>query len=65
MLKKLLKALLIAAAAAVVLAAALVAFLSITEYRPDDVESVTVSGAAGVSFAPGDSLSVMTWNIGY
>ena len=65
LLKKLLKALLIAAAAVVVLAAALVAFLSITEYRPDDVESVSVSGNAIVSFAPGDSLSVMTWNTGY
>ena len=43
-----------------------VAFLTIAEYRPADRETVTVEGtAAAAAPAPGDTLTVLTWNIGY
>ncbi len=55
-------AVLAAAAAAAVLTAA---FLTVTEYRPDEVEPLTVSGKAGRTLSVGDTVRVMTWNIGY
>ena len=50
----------------VICAAALIAVLTITEYRPDDVEPVAIDGwASEAAPAPGDTLTVMTWNTGY
>ena len=51
-----------AAAAAAVLAAA---FLTVAEYRPDEVEPLTVSGEAERTLSVGEPVRVMTWNIGY
>ncbi len=54
--------------AAVLLAiAGLLAWLSIREYRPAAREALTVDGnAAGTrTLAPGDSLTLVSWNIGY
>lgn len=45
--------------------AALLVFLSVTEYRPAGRETLAVSGAASRSLREGDSVTVMTWNIGY
>ncbi len=45
--------------------AAFLIFLSVTEYKPAAVEDLTVSGDASETLSPGDSLRVMTWNIGY
>ncbi len=40
-------------------------FLSLTEYRPAPRETVEAVGTAEGGPAPGDSLSLLTWNIGY
>ncbi len=48
----------------VVLAAGLIGYLSVTEYRPADRETLTVKGEAARTLNPGDSLTVLTWNIG-
>ena len=61
----------------VILAAAIifVGVLTITEYKPDDSESLEVTsgstfgknttGSAKLSPSVGDSISIVTWNLGY
>ena len=61
----------------VILAAAIifVGVLTITEYKPDDSESLEVAsgstfgknatGSAKLSPSVGDSISIVTWNLGY
>ena len=49
----------------IVLFAMLIGFLSVTEYKPVDSEKIAVKGEAGEKLAPGDDLTVMSWNIGY
>ena len=45
---------------------ALIVILSVTEYKPDDVEPVEIEGEASAEApAPGNSITVMTWNTGY
>lgn len=53
--------------AVVVLMAALLLWLTSTEYKPAAVENVDVAAAAttGVQPTVGDSISVLSWNIGY
>lgn len=62
--KKILKAVLIVLGVVVVLALALVVYLTVTEFKPADVEAVDVNSYGNAS-EPGSSLKVMTWNIGY
>lgn len=50
----------IAAAAAILLLV-----LTVGEYRPDDVEELVVGGSHSKELAAGDSVTVMSWNIGY
>lgn len=40
-------------------------WLTISEYKPEAAEDVPVEGAASQYLYPGDSVTVMTWNIGY
>ena len=55
--------LLIAVAAAGVL---LITFLTVTEYRPTDVEELTVTGTApGRAFPVGQPVTILSWNVGY
>jgi len=35
------------------------------EYRPNDTDALDVSGSAVTALKEGDSLTVMTWNIGF
>ena len=49
----------------VILAGGLLAFLSITEYKPEGVESVQVEGEKSKVLTAADHLTVMTWNLGY
>ncbi|MBR5345502.1 MAG: endonuclease [Clostridia bacterium] len=42
-----------------------VGYLTITEYRPKDVEEVKVEGSVSRRVAAGEVLNVVTWNIGY
>ena len=54
-------------AVAVILGIVLIIFavLLISEYRPKDTETLDVDGTATKTLAPGDSMSIMTWNTGY
>ena len=49
----------------VILVAAGVGVLTIAEYRPADRETVIEPHAAEASLKPGDSLTLVTWNLGY
>ena len=62
--KKVLKLALTVLGIVVVLAAAFIIFLTVTEFRPDEAEPVAVS-SYGEAVEPEDSISLMTWNIGY
>lgn len=42
----------------------LIIFLSVTEYKPSEKESVTVSGQSDLVFA-NDTVTVLSWNTGY
>lgn len=66
MLKRILKIFVCVVAVILVLAIGLVAWLSITEYKPEDREAITrrtVKEAAPVQ--AGQTFTVYTWNIGY
>lgn len=62
--KKILKALGIVLLAVVLVFAALLAYLTIREYRPDAVETVEAHGGSQ-TLAAGDSFTVLTYNTGY
>jgi endonuclease/exonuclease/phosphatase family metal-dependent hydrolase len=52
-------------AGGVILIALSIGFLTLTEYRPNAVEAVSVSGSAARAPKPGDALSAVSFNIGY
>lgn len=73
-MKKALKIILWVLGAVVALAAAGILFLTVTEYRPADVEPLEivsdahdggVGGPVSPQLAAGEELSVLSWNIGY
>ena len=43
----------------------LLSYLSVTEFRPEDQETVEVKGKSTRKLNPGDSITLMTWNCGY
>ena len=43
----------------------LMAAIVITEYNPDDEEPIAVEGTGGSTVAVGDTIKVLSWNIGY
>ncbi len=51
----------------VIVAAVVVLFgvLTVTEYRPDDTETLAVNGESSKQLHEGESFSIMTWNVGY
>ena len=49
----------------VLLLAAGIAYLSVTEYKPAEVETMAIEGKGTRSLSVGDSLTVLSWNIGY
>lgn len=65
-MKKLLKGLGIVLLVLVLALAGLVGWLTVTEYRPADYETLEISGTPGSrAVAPEESLSILSWNIGY
>lgn len=52
-------------AAIVLLIFAFVAVLLVTEYRPEEVERVSVSGNYSQELTVGESVLVLTWNVGF
>ena len=63
-MKKLLKALLILVLVLLFAIASLLGWLSATEYRPEAVEPLPVSGNTEAS-VPSSGLRILSWNIGY
>ena len=49
----------------VLLALALVIFLTVTEFKPEDTETVSLTGETSAALSADKPLTVMTWNIGY
>jgi hypothetical protein len=39
--------------------------LTIGEYRPDDVEQVGLTAGGNKTLAKGESITILSWNIGY
>lgn len=54
-------------AAGVILGAllALLLVLTVTEYKPQDTEALSVNGSSSKELSEGDSLTILSWNIGY
>ena len=66
MMKKILKALLILLSALLAAGLGLFLYLAATEYKPADAEPAELTAeTAGRALAPGDSLSLLSLNIGY
>ena len=51
--------------AVVLLLVGMIGFLSITEYKPAERVSINVENKADKTLSVGDSISVLSWNIGY
>ncbi|MCR5090770.1 MAG: endonuclease [Oscillospiraceae bacterium] len=64
-MKAFLKILLILVLAVVVLAGGLFTFLTVTEFKPADVETPEIVSSPDGPLLPGRELSVLSWNIGY
>ena len=64
-MKKTLKLLLIVLCSILALVSALIIYLSVTEYRPDSIETVSVNGSSEKKLAAGDSIELLSFNIGY
>ena len=64
-MKKILKYIGIVVAVIVIAAVVGIGILTVTEYKPDDTEAVAVTGESSGTVSEGDSLSILTWNIGY
>lgn len=65
--KGILKALLIIVIVLLVIVGAALVWLTAVEYKPEDNEKVTVESLGGEArqVAPGDSLKLLSWNIGF
>lgn len=64
-MKKLLKGVCAILLLVVLVVVAFIVYLFITDYRPEPEEAVELSGKGTRTVAPGDALSVLTFNIGY
>lgn len=65
MLKTIFKGIGIAVLIIVLFAVCFILFLTITEYRPKELEDLEIDGSGENSIAPGSSLSLLSFNIGY
>ena len=64
-IKIIIKGIIILITAVLLFVAGLLVFLTVTEYKPADVEPLKVKGTADETYSLGDSMTIMTWNIGY
>ncbi len=62
---KVLKVILILILIVVLLFAGLLVFLSVTEYKPADEETITVVGTADKEVPTGETVKIVSWNVGY
>ena len=65
-MKKVLKVLFGIIIAVIAAAVVFIGFLTVTEYRPADVETVEVSGiSSGKAVPKGETVEILSWNVGY
>jgi len=64
-IKKILRVVIGLVLVAVVLLAAFIAVATFTEYNPDDEESIEIDSGATESISTGDTIKILSWNIGY
>lgn len=64
-LKRLLLTILGVAVLAVAGFAIIIVILTITEFKPEQTESIAVEGTSSEVIKPGDSIDIISWNIGY
>ena len=62
---KILKVILVVILVAILLFAGLLVFLSVTEYKPAERESITVDGNADKEIQKGETIKIVSWNVGY
>jgi endonuclease/exonuclease/phosphatase family metal-dependent hydrolase len=43
----------------------LIGVLTVTEFKPQDVEAMEIDGSCSETVSEGDSLTILTWNLGY
>lgn len=65
MIRKLLKIIFIIIAVILVLVVLFFGTLTVLEFKPDPIEPCEVTGSASKELHAGDTLKVVTWNIGY
>lgn len=63
--KKLLKIFAVIIGVVLIFAVLFVGWLTVTEYKPEATEPLSISGKAEKSISAGESISVLTFNIGY
>ena len=64
-MKKVLKAIGVILLLVVIVAVTVVAYLTVDEFRPEEVESLEIAGEASVHPTKGKTVRVMSWNLGY
>ncbi len=64
-MKKFFKVLLIVLAALIVLIGVFLLYLTLSEYRPADVEAISVEGQSETNIDKSDTINIVSWNIGY
>ncbi len=64
-IKRILQVAGVAAAAILAVFLILLIWLTVTEYKPEEIEKLVVDGNANKTVQSGELVSVMTWNIGY
>ena len=64
-MKKILKALCIILIAFVLLAGTILAYLSVDEYKPEEIQVLEIEGESHKILEKDKSFKIMTWNIGY
>lgn len=62
-LKKVLKTILIILLVLVAAVILFIGYLTITEYKPKDTESLDIDGSSSETLAAGDDFTIMTWNM--
>ena len=64
-IKTILKVILIIILILVVLVSALIVFLSVTEYKPEEKEPLSILGDSDLSVPTGEKIKILSWNVGY
>ncbi len=64
-MKKIIKVICVILTLCILVAGTVLAYFTVDEYRPDDVEKLTVEGSSKEMVETGKNYRMMTWNLGY